>query len=83
MRNLIFILSLLASADATFDIPVWSVDNSVTKSQSTTFTLSSTIGQPESGVVMHNGSYKLSGGFWFPSSEQDVCMAPIIMYLLD
>jgi hypothetical protein len=83
MRHLIFTLFLLTSVYGGFDIPIWSVDGGVTKSQSSTFTLSATIAQPEAGTIMQIGNYKLRGGFWSPSVEDDVCMVPIIMYLLD
>jgi len=87
MRSFIFLflllISLRLSAQNNFTIPVWSIDNGVTKSESSTFTLSATVGQPESGKVVLGSSYKLSGGFWFQRADKDVCMVPIIMYLLD
>ena len=80
--SLYLIIFLPLAADAAFTIKSWSIDNGVTESRGGAFTLRATIGQSESGTLMQNGSYTLSGGFWFPQESRNMCMAPIIMYLL-
>jgi len=74
------ILSLPACAEL-FQMQVWSVESSAVKSTSATFALNATIKKDVSSALMQGMPFKIWGGI-YPLRQKNVCMAPILMYLL-
>jgi hypothetical protein len=55
---------VLAETNTTYDLSWWTVDSGgVTSLTAGSYTLSSTAGQPDAGLLS-NGDYDLTGGFW-------------------
>jgi hypothetical protein len=54
---------LAQSSSATYQVPRQSIDGGAGRATSPSYTLNSTIGQPDAGVPMTSASYQLRGGF--------------------
>jgi hypothetical protein len=54
----------LVLAQSGYDLSWWTVDGGGGASSGGDFSLSGTIGQPDTGVPMSGGEYALTGGFW-------------------
>jgi hypothetical protein len=53
-----------------YDLAWWTIDGGGSKLQGDGYTLSSTIGQPDAGVLTGD-DYTLSGGFWGGGAEPE------------
>lgn len=54
----------LATSAQNFSIDWYTIDGGGGTSAGGNFSLSGTIGQPDAGVTMTNGTFSLTGGFW-------------------
>jgi hypothetical protein len=59
----LLLVSIALAAPQAYNIAWWTVDGGGGSSSNGGYTLSGTIGQPDTGA-MSNGSYTLVGGFW-------------------
>ena len=66
-----------AAVDA-LELPWWTVDGGGDRSTGGQYTLSGTIGQPDAGPLMSEGSYTLWGGFWDPRPGTPVIPQPAV-----
>ena len=55
---------LVLGAPNAFSIPWWTVDGGGGTSQGGDYTVSGTIGQPDTSPLMSGGEYTIVGGFW-------------------
>jgi hypothetical protein len=61
----LLVLPVFASSDVSdYSIQRWSIDGGGGTSGAGSYTLTGTIGQPDAGGQMTDGSYALSGGFF-------------------
>jgi hypothetical protein len=61
---LLFIAGIAIAASNGFSIPWWTVDGGGGTSQGGDYTVSGTIGQPDTSPLMSGGEYTVVGGFW-------------------
>lgn len=59
----LFVIGTMALGNSHFSLHWWTIDGSGGTSQSDSFVVSGTIGQPDAGRASSN-SFVLSGGFW-------------------
>jgi len=67
LRKSLFIVVIITIISITclfaYDISWWTIDGGGNTSSGGSYSLSGTIGQPDSGTLT-GGTYKLEGGFW-------------------
>jgi hypothetical protein len=66
------------SVRAQYSIDWFKVAGGGGTSVGTGYTVSSTIGQPDSGLIMTNGQYSIAGGFWVLPQPVQVTGAPFL-----
>ena len=60
----LLLVFLVQAAPNTFSIPWWTVDGGGGSSEGGEYTVSGTIGQPDTSPLMSDGDYEVVGGFW-------------------
>jgi hypothetical protein len=73
VASLVLILvSAVLAAPETLDLSWWTVDGGGGASQGGGYTLNSTTGQPDAGILMSGEVYSLAGGYWgFGAQHRD------------
>jgi hypothetical protein len=75
---LLIIIAHVVLAGNGYEIPWWTIDGgSVSLTSSSSYAISGTIGQPDTGS-MSNGSYDLAAGFW-PYRGHYTVYVPVVL----
>ena len=83
LRSFIVTSFLTISLSAgTYEIKFWSFNSGGMSSHSTTYELHGTLAQSLVGIEQTSTAYKLESGFWALGEERQMCLVPIIQYLL-
>ncbi len=60
----LILVSVVLAAPQAFDLSWWTVDGGGGTSSGGDFTLSGTIGQPDTSPLMSGGDFTIVGGYW-------------------
>lgn len=61
---LVLLVGAALAAPNTFSIPWWTIDGGGGNSQGVEYTVSGTIGQPDTSPLMSGGDFTIVGGYW-------------------
>lgn len=73
----LFVMGVMALGNGRFSLPWWAVDGGGETSQSDTFMISGTIGQPDAGRAS-SSSFVLTGGFWAEIPPQPLPISTMV-----
>lgn len=80
----IFLLTtLIFSFSYSYEITSWSFNSGSTYSHSSTYDLQGTLGQSFVGLEQTSSNMTLESGFWAFDTERQMCLVPILNYLLN
>jgi hypothetical protein len=60
----LFLISAVLAVPQAFELAWWTVDGGGGTSSGGEYTISGTIGQPDTSPLMSGGDYEVVGGFW-------------------
>ena len=69
----------LAAVGAIYNLDWWTMNGGGGTSAGGTYSVSGTMGQPDTGIVLTGGAYTLSGGFWSGAASQYKLHLPLII----